>query len=152
MDMYRISPEVFARGPVVGNGLGGFAVAARRLGHTRLARSPHSWYIQVFTEMGLVGAAGFAWLTLAVVLGLWRAHRIACGWDGAMATALLASTAALAVVCAFQKPFTDNELILPLYFAGVGLALGVAPVAAAGRRAGQPFLALLRRPAPSREG
>jgi hypothetical protein len=37
---------------------------------------------------------------------------------------MIGSTVALAVVCFFQKPFFDNELITPFYFLGLGLALG----------------------------
>jgi len=125
LEMYRAAPEVIRAAPIMGHGLGAYPSAAYRVGGQRLARSPHSWYIQVVAEFGVIGTLLFGAWTLAIVAALWRQRSAPSTLPVALGNALLASTAALAVICFFQKPFIDNELILPLYFAGVGLAIGV---------------------------
>jgi O-antigen ligase len=124
-EMYRFAPTVIRASPVIGHGLGAYPVAAARLGRADLARSPHSWYLEVLTELGLVGFLVFGWLTVACFRSLWRrAREPATHLDSALATAMIGSTVALAGICFFQKPFFDNELITPFYFLGLGLALG----------------------------
>ena len=135
-EMYLIAPRVFRESPIVGNGFGAFPAVANRLGRPELARSPHSWYIQVLTELGIVGFALFAWFTLAIGISLWRRPRGPTGTlDGALPSVMLASTVAVAVTCFFQKPFVDNELLMPFYFLAVGITLGATrPVANNPRR------------------
>lgn len=124
-NMYLFAPEAFAENPVFGAGLGGFPAMARRLGRPELARSTHSWYIEVLTEMGIVGMLIFGGLTLAIVSGLLAGPRGKPGTlDGALTHVMLASTVALAVICLFQKPFLDSEFIVPPYALALGLALG----------------------------
>ena len=125
IEMYKAAPEVFQMAPIIGLGLAAYPSAAFRVGGQRLARSPHSWYIEVMAEFGAIGVLLFAAWTLSIFMALWRQRSSPSPVGAALANALLASTVALAVVCFFQKPFVDNELILPLYFAGVGLAVGV---------------------------
>jgi len=143
LEMYRAAPEVFRAAPITGHGLGAYPSAAYRVGGQRLARSPHSWYIQVMAEFGAIGVLLFGAWTLAIVAALWRQRASPSRLGAALGNALLASTVALAVVCFFQKPFVDNELILPLYFAGVGLAVGVSVPAQRGASAGPRSLAAI---------
>jgi O-antigen ligase len=136
LEMYRAAPEVFRNAPIIGHGLGAYPSAAFRVGGQNLARSPHSWYILVATEFGAIGTLLYGAWTLSIVAALWRQRSSPSYMGAALSNALLASTAALAVICFFQKPFVDNELILPFYFAGVGLAIGAGLPAVTGAAAG----------------
>ena len=129
-EMYKFTPRAFAHHPVLGGGIGSFAYTANELGRPRLARSPHSFYIKVVTEMGLVGALMFVWLFLSIVRRLVRRLREEDEMERALAASLLASCAALVLICAFQKPFVDNERIVPFFFLVLGLSLGLAPARA----------------------
>ncbi|MGD8374713.1 MAG: O-antigen ligase family protein [Acidobacteriota bacterium] len=123
--MYTFAPVAFQDNPVFGAGLGGFPTIALNHGRPELARSTHSWYLQVFTEMGLVGLALFGLLTATVIRGLRAGPRGQPGTlDGALTPVMLAATVALAILCFFQDPFLDSEFIVPPYFLGLGLALG----------------------------
>jgi hypothetical protein len=96
-------------------------------------------------EFGAIGLFLFGAWTIAIVAALWRQRSGPTAVGAALANALLASTVALAVVCCFQKPFVDNELILPLYFAGLGLAVGVAVPLGRGTVAGPRPLAAISK-------
>jgi len=145
IEMYKAAPEVFRAAPIIGHGLGAYPSAAYRVGGQRLARSPHSWYIEVMAEFGAIGMLLFAAWTLSIVAALWRQRSAPTTLAVTLGNAMLASTAALAVICFFQKPFVDNELILPLYFAGVGLAVGVGAPERGGATAGPRPLAAISK-------
>jgi O-antigen ligase len=136
---YLFAPELIRLHPIVGTGLRGYYVVPRQLGRRALTRSPHSWYLESIVETGLVGFGLVGGLTLATVRGLWRRQRRRERTFDAVATsALLGSTAALAVLCFFQNPFMGNEMIVPFYFVGLGLVLGVTPARARGDGAAGP--------------
>lgn len=124
LKMYSFAPEVWAMNPIAGGGLASFPVLTFRTGKTYLARSTHSFYLKVLTEMGLIGVIVFGWFTLAMFPPLIRRIRSARGvMERGLVVSALASCFVYLVICAFQDPYADNEQLLPFFFLGLGMAL-----------------------------
>lgn len=72
LDLWQFGVEVFQKNPVTGVGLKGFGQAAIESGKWAKGWDPHSTYVQVLSETGLVGAISFGALLVHVVRVLTR--------------------------------------------------------------------------------
>ena len=98
---YRFVLEFAMRRPWFGLGMAAYRhytrTAADRIGalmYQGVQISAHNNYLDIFAQMGAVGLATFAWLSLALGRVGWRAsRRFRAGFDGAYANAALAGLA-----------------------------------------------------------
>lgn len=131
---------MFAHHPLLGVGTGNYE--SQYLKYSAMAgligedvdRDPHSLYVQLLAETGLVGTAAFIWLIVAAYQLLERGRRRAARLGaGAMAHLLIACELSLAVylVCSVflhDAYFRHFYLLLALSAVGGGLALESTPL------------------------
>lgn len=74
---WKAGLAIFVDHPLVGTGPGTFGIVhpAYQRDVRYYARDPHSLYVQVLAEMGLLGAGGLAFLLIVVAVTWWRTLR-----------------------------------------------------------------------------
>jgi O-antigen ligase len=89
--MYKLSYEMFAQNPVLGVGAGNFGLEVNRYrlayskgnpadqllaqAETTIPERTHNEYLQILSELGIVGALIFGWFLVGIGLIVWRSLR-----------------------------------------------------------------------------
>ncbi len=122
MAHWQAAAEMFARHPLIGVGIGNYAVAypdyalprwSDPLGHA------HNYYLNVAAETGAIGLLAYLMLWSAAVWQAWRAIRASNGITRGMAAGLLGMIVALLIHNGFDNLFVHGMA------AQVGIGLGM---------------------------
>jgi O-antigen ligase len=123
MAHWESAAMMFAAHPVLGVGIGNYAVAypayalpnwSDPLGHA------HNYYLNVAAEAGIIGLIAYLILWASAFWQGWRAVRVTSGWQRGVAAGLLGMIVALSVHNGFDDLFVHGMAVQ------VGVGLGVA--------------------------
>jgi O-antigen ligase len=112
------SARMFASAPVFGVGVGRYFDRSAEFMTPELRdrygnENAHNYFVQQFTELGIVGGALFVWLAWIVLWQGWRA--VIQRPDDIALQALFAGTAAYVLTCATGHPLLVPEAALPFW-------------------------------------
>jgi hypothetical protein len=119
--VWRESAAMLADHPIFGAGLSGYRQTVapyHQAKHIELFMYPHNLIMNFWSEIGLIGLAGFIWLFLKFFVDLVRSlHGRADGW---LHRALIAAMIAVLVHGLVDVPYLKNDLTI-LFFILLGL-------------------------------
>jgi O-antigen ligase len=124
-DFYRVAVDAFEEKPVLGHGAGTYEFSWERLRSIDMpVHDAHSLYLEMFSELGLVGGLivlGLFGALLWTGFGAWRA---ATGNQRELCAALLAAMTAFAITAAFDW-FWEIAALGAVFFLAAGVLVGV---------------------------
>lgn len=124
-DFYRVAVDSFGEKPLLGSGAGTYEFSWERLRSIDVpVHNAHSLYLEMFSELGLVGGLlvlGLVGVLLWTGFGAWRA---AVGAQRELCAALLAAMVAFAVGAAFDW-FWEIAALGAVFFLAAGVLVGV---------------------------
>jgi O-antigen ligase len=124
-DFYRVAVDSFEEKPVLGHGAGTYQFSWERLRSIDMpVHDAHSLYLEMFSELGLVGGLivlGLFGALLWTGFGAWRA---AAGNQRELCAALLAAMTAFAITAAFDW-FWEIAALGAVFFLAAGVLVGV---------------------------
>ena len=130
---WEVGMQLFHRSPLIGNGVGSFWTLSWRLGSPLLF--PHSFYVYLLAEVGLVGLSLVIILAVHFAWALWTAMaRLTEPYTNFLATLLFAGWLSIL----FQAAFRTIGLTDTLFWGSLGQAASFVRLTAAEGRAALP--------------
>jgi len=144
-DLWSVALEIFRAHPILGIGAGNFQIVEAHYAFSAIdlprvdliidtPKVAHNTYLQILTELGVVGFIPFALLVFGAVWSMWRAVRIASEAGDlqleVISRGLLIGTLGMLAAITFFSAHTEKEL---WYVLGIALALSTVASRAAGR-------------------
>lgn len=111
--------KIFAKSPVFGRGLGAFenGILSVQTYHYE-TKYPHNYFVQLMTDLGVVGLLSYAALLVLSALALWRRRKAAEGEaDFSALTAPLAGALAMILIHGASEISMSSGEFLPFAFA-----------------------------------